>query len=264
MAKLPAFQFYPGDWMKDPALRSVSLAARGLWIDMLCLMHESARRGYLQHATGKPVTAEQLARMTGCSTDDVSRLLQELTTSGVFSCTEHGVIYSRRFVREENKRRLCSEAGKKGGGNPSLTYKGLPKGVPKGRSKGVPEDEEEDSYLSLSSQTQELKSSSLDLRRESEKERRETLIRYKVKGWGLAILSACDRITVAQIIDLATNIDAGADNPPGVLVDLLCKQHGIEKPEKKNGTVASEVASVAKSIRQMRRQNEDNRTEGRS
>lgn len=28
--KLPSFQFYPGDWMKDPSLRSVSLEARGL------------------------------------------------------------------------------------------------------------------------------------------------------------------------------------------------------------------------------------------
>jgi hypothetical protein len=44
--KLPSFQFYPGDWMKDPALRSVSLEARGLWIDMLCLLFESGRRGY--------------------------------------------------------------------------------------------------------------------------------------------------------------------------------------------------------------------------
>ncbi len=43
--KLPSFQFYPGDWMKDPALRSVSLEARGLWMDMLCLLFESVRRG---------------------------------------------------------------------------------------------------------------------------------------------------------------------------------------------------------------------------
>ena len=42
--KLPSFQFYPGDWMKDPGLRSVSLEARGLWIDMLCLLFESGRR----------------------------------------------------------------------------------------------------------------------------------------------------------------------------------------------------------------------------
>lgn len=114
MVKLPAFQFYPGDWLKDPAVRSVSLAARGLWIDMLCLMHESPRRGYLQHANGKPVTAEQLARMTGCSTDEVSRLLQELENAGVFSCTEHGVIYSRRMIRDEHIRQVRREAGKKG------------------------------------------------------------------------------------------------------------------------------------------------------
>ncbi len=127
--------FYPGDWMKDPALRSCSVAARGLWIDMLCLMFESDRRGYLQHVTGKPVTAEQLARMTGCSTDDVSQLLQELEDCGVFSRTEHGVIYSRRLIGDERKRKLCSEAGKKGG-NPTL--KGESKGHDKGEVKGAP------------------------------------------------------------------------------------------------------------------------------
>lgn len=139
MVKLPGFMFYPGDWMKDPALRSVSISARGLWTDMLCLMFESDRRGYLQHATGKVVTAEQLARMTGCSTDDVSRLLQELNDSGVSASTEHGVIYSRRMVRDERKRQLCSDAAKRGGGSPLLkTFKGISKGSPKGGLKGSP------------------------------------------------------------------------------------------------------------------------------
>ncbi len=142
--KLPSFQFYPGDWMKDPGLRSVSLEARGLWIDMLCLLFESGRRGYLQHATGKPVTNEQLARMTGGSAEQVSRLLRELEDSGVFSRTEHGTIYSRRLIRDERKRAACSDAGKKGGGNPTFhetkdlrrTFKGQPKGDAKGESKG--------------------------------------------------------------------------------------------------------------------------------
>ena len=133
MAKLPSFQFYPGDWMKDPSLRACSLATRGLWIDMLCLMHESSRRGYLQHPTSNPVTAAQLARMTGCATDEIDGLLQELETAGVCSRTEHGTYYSRRMVRDENKRKACSEAGKKGG-NPTLM--GRSKGGPKGRSKG--------------------------------------------------------------------------------------------------------------------------------
>lgn len=133
--KAPAFQFYTGDWMKDPALRPCSIAARGLWIDMLSLMFESPRRGYLQHATGKPVTAEQIARMTGCSTDEVSRLLQELDDAGVFSRTDSGVILSRRLVRDERKRELCRKAGLKGG-NPTL--KGGVKGGVKGRDKPKP------------------------------------------------------------------------------------------------------------------------------
>ena len=135
MAKQPAMLFYPGDWMKDPALRSVSVSARGLWIDLLCLMHESPRRGYLQHATGKPVTAEQIARMTGCSTDEVSRLLQELEYSGVFSCTEHGVIYSRRIVRDESIREKRREAGRKGG-NPRLLKQNATKPQPKPNQSG--------------------------------------------------------------------------------------------------------------------------------
>ena len=131
--KRPSFQFYPGDFFRDPSVRAISFAARGLWTDMLCLMHESDRRGYLQ-LNGQPVNAEQLARMTGGSTDEVSRLLQELEDSGVFSRSEHGMIYSRRMTRDERKRDLCSQAGRKGGGNP--TFKGHPKGVPKGQRKG--------------------------------------------------------------------------------------------------------------------------------
>ena len=146
--KLPSFQFYPGDWMKDPGLRSVSLEARGLWIDMLCLLFESGRRGYLQHATGKPVSDEQLARMTGSSSEQVSRLLRELEDSGVFSRTEHGTIYSRRMIRDERKRTACSDAGKRGGGNP--TFKGQTKGQAKGGSKQNPNPS---SSISASSST---------------------------------------------------------------------------------------------------------------
>lgn len=122
--------------MKDPALRAVSLAARGLWIDMLCLMFESARRGYLVHATGHPVTPEQLARMAGCSCDAIASVLQELEDCGVFSRTRDGTIYSRRMERDDRKRVLCAEAGRRGGGNPA--FKGRGKGGDKGDGKGGP------------------------------------------------------------------------------------------------------------------------------
>lgn len=146
--KLPSFQFYPGDWLKDPALRAASSGARGLWIDMLCLMFEAQPRGYLQNPAGEPLTDEQIARMTGnCSLEDVRGWLRELETLGVFSRTKQGVIFSRRMVREEAKRQACAEAGKRGG-NPRLCRnlrqtlnrdsKGDSKGQSKGHSKGPP------------------------------------------------------------------------------------------------------------------------------
>lgn len=134
--KRPSFQFYAGDWLKDPAVRAVSLAARGLWIDMLCLMDQSPRRGFLQHVSGQPVSAMQLARMTGCSPDEVLPLLQELDNAGVFSSTDNGIVFSRRMTRDERKRQLCAEAGKKGGGNP--TFIGQSKGGTKGGPKRNP------------------------------------------------------------------------------------------------------------------------------
>lgn len=133
--KNPAFQFYPADWLRDPALRSVSSGARGLWMDILCLMWECVPRGHLQTPSGKPYTTEMICRATGnISKEEVDGWLGELEYSGVLSHTASGVIYSRRMVRDEHKRVLCSQAGKKGGGNP--TFKGDPKGSPKGDSKG--------------------------------------------------------------------------------------------------------------------------------
>lgn len=151
MSKLPSMQFYPGDWMKDPALRAVSISARGLWIDMLCLMWESARRGYLVHATGHAVTPEQLARMTGCHADDVASMLSELENCGVVSRTGDGILYSRRMDRDERKRAACAEAGKRGG-NPTL--KGQPKGDAKGSPKGDANRKPTPSVSSSSSELQ--------------------------------------------------------------------------------------------------------------
>lgn len=120
--------------MKDPALRAASSVARGVWIDCLCLMWESPRRGFLVHASGRAVTTEQLARMTGNSVETATEALTELESCGVCSRTSDGVIFSRRMERDERKRKKCSIAGKKGGGNP--TFKGTPKGGSKGHVKG--------------------------------------------------------------------------------------------------------------------------------
>jgi len=43
----PWMKFYPADWRSDPMLRLCSLAARGLWAEMICLMHEAEPYGSL-------------------------------------------------------------------------------------------------------------------------------------------------------------------------------------------------------------------------
>ncbi len=139
--KYPWLKFFPGDYFRDPGVRSVCLAARGLWMDMLCLMHQSPKSGYLQHPSGLPISPIQLARMVGGFPDEIASLLQELADSGVYSRGEDGVIYCRRMAKDAAKREKCSKAGQSGGGNPNLkkmdgplkdTFKGDSKGEDKG------------------------------------------------------------------------------------------------------------------------------------
>lgn len=110
----PSFQFYPKDWLGEMALRSLPLSDRGLWIDMLCYMWRSEKRGYLQ-ANGSKVQAEALARMTGAHEAEVKQSLSRMEAAGLFSTTDAGVIYSRRMVRDEKQRSSKVEAGRKGG-----------------------------------------------------------------------------------------------------------------------------------------------------
>jgi hypothetical protein len=116
--KRPAFQFYPADWRKDSALQTCSLAARGLWIEVMCVMHECDPYGVLS-VNGKPLAEPQIARLVGESPAVVGKLLSELQDAGVFSRDECGAIYSRRMRKDEHVRNVRSQAGRLGG-NPNL------------------------------------------------------------------------------------------------------------------------------------------------
>lgn len=110
MAKLPSFQFYPGDWLKDPELRLCSPAARGVFMDTLCIMFESQRRGILR-TNGKPWTPEQLAKVVGCEVDSVHELLEN---SVIKRSERTGCMYSKRMVRDELVRLRRARGGNKG------------------------------------------------------------------------------------------------------------------------------------------------------
>jgi hypothetical protein len=116
--KQPWFKFYPSDWSGDRKLHMCSIGARGLWIEMVCVMHEADPYGYLI-TDGKPVTNRQIASLAGISLAECGRYLMELESAGVYSRAENKTIYSRRMVRDKAKAEKDRENGK-GGGNPNL------------------------------------------------------------------------------------------------------------------------------------------------
>ena len=112
--KNPWMKFYPSDWRGDAKLRMCSIAARGLWLEMLAIAHEAEEYGYVT-INGKAPTNLQLAKMVGEDESWVTQWVTELENSGVFSRTSEGVIYSRRMVRDYKKAEVSRENGKTGG-----------------------------------------------------------------------------------------------------------------------------------------------------
>lgn len=117
--KLPAFQFYPADWRKDPGVQSLSYHDRGIWFEIMCLMHESDRRGVLL-LNGLAMPEDALARLLGLDNQTLTTAITTLLTYGVASREpETNALYCRRMVRDEDIRKIRQEAGKLGG-NPLL------------------------------------------------------------------------------------------------------------------------------------------------
>lgn len=145
--KRPSFQWYPGDAQRDTALRSCGLEARGLWREMLDLMHDGEPYGHLT-AGGIAITDATLASMTGISPRKCTALLYELESRKVFSRTDAGVIYSRRMVRDGIEYEIWREKSQRGGlnsatkratnGQPPAQPKGQPTPEPKGNTASAP------------------------------------------------------------------------------------------------------------------------------
>jgi len=119
----PWLKFYPQDWRGDARLQSCSLAARGLWICMIGLMHEAQPYGYLVSSRGGPMGVEELARVVGEDTATVDALLTELLGTAVAGritdSDNRKWIVSRRLLRDE-QRRQTNQANAAKGGNPVL------------------------------------------------------------------------------------------------------------------------------------------------
>lgn len=95
--KRPSFQFYPADWRNNAKLRRCSWGARGVWIELLGLMHDSDTYGLLNWPL------KQIAQALGCPV----KLLQELVDCGVLYGAEKGaceaLVYTPRSGRKDGE-----------------------------------------------------------------------------------------------------------------------------------------------------------------
>jgi hypothetical protein len=78
--KRPSLQFYPDNWRNNANLRRCSWAARGVWIEVMCLMHDSDRYGVLEWPL------KEIAQALGCTLAP----LKELVDKGVLKGCDKG------------------------------------------------------------------------------------------------------------------------------------------------------------------------------
>jgi hypothetical protein len=117
--KLPSLQWYPSDWLRDPAVRALTLEARAVWFDLLMHMHACEPRGKLV-LNGAAIPDDALANMLGLDKQILTTHLKQILTLGVAGIEPStGIIFSRRMMRDEELRQIRAKAGKLGG-NPRL------------------------------------------------------------------------------------------------------------------------------------------------
>ena len=103
--KRPSFQFYPADWRNNAKLRRCSWEARGAWLEVMCLLHDSEEYGLLRW------TLKEIAQAIGAPI----KLLNELAAKGVLKGGDKGhdaLIYTPRSGRKDGEPVTLIGAGK--------------------------------------------------------------------------------------------------------------------------------------------------------
>ena len=104
--RLPFIQFYTEHWWKDKAVRMLSPAARGIWVDLLFIMHDSGRTGVVVG------TMDMLARATGCTGQEMASAVNEyeLCNTCDVKREDNGLVTltNRRMAKEARERELAA------------------------------------------------------------------------------------------------------------------------------------------------------------
>jgi len=134
MSAKQSTRWFWSDWAGDPAVRSLTPAERGLWIDLIALASGGAPVGYVCDARGDPVPVEEIARFANCSAGEVSSLINGILKKAAASRDRSGRLYCRRMVRDYELSVKRRRAGLVGASATALKWQalsGLPQHVPR-------------------------------------------------------------------------------------------------------------------------------------
>lgn len=121
---LPWYKWHPRDWRNDVAVQSLGYFERGVWREILDIMHFCDERGVLA-VNGVPIGDEALAKMLGLTLEGLTGALTPLLQLGVAKRRESdGAIYSKRMVEDTAVSKSAYENGVRGG-NPNISIKGV-------------------------------------------------------------------------------------------------------------------------------------------
>ena len=74
--KRPSFQFYPADWQANSNLRRCTHEEKGIWIDVMCLLHDQEEYGIVRWSL------KEIAQAIGCTTQKVRGLVSKGVLKG--------------------------------------------------------------------------------------------------------------------------------------------------------------------------------------
>lgn len=132
--KWPFLRFATGDYWNDPGVQSLDHWDKGVWLEILFLMHQSEERGKLV-LNGRAMSDPEIARALGLQLNGVeyyeagefsrplSKTLATIMEKAIATRDENGALTSRRMVKDTALHDMAVETGRRGG---SPLLKGYP------------------------------------------------------------------------------------------------------------------------------------------
>lgn len=100
MSSKRSVDWFWSDWAGDQAVRRLTVAERGLWIDLLALAAVGTPTGYVCDVKGKALSYEEIARFANCSPTEAETLIACILEKGAASRDRTGRLFNRRTVRK--------------------------------------------------------------------------------------------------------------------------------------------------------------------